>query len=87
MTKEQLDAIVGLLVGTQTAIVTLSDYLSKTGVLNKDELSTHFSATADLLPSDLQNRSLIAMILRQVSSGIASTQENNPEAEIRQLLH
>ncbi|VVD74626.1 hypothetical protein PHO31112_00770 [Pandoraea horticolens] len=87
MTKEQLNVIVGLLAGTQTAVVTLADYLSKSGVLSKSDLAQHFSATVTGLPEEMNNRALIAMVLRQISDGLNAVQDQTAEDQIRKLLH
>lgn len=87
MTKEQLNVIVGLLAGTQTAVVTLADYLSKTGMLSKPDLAKHFSTTATGLPEEMHNRALIATVLQQISDGLNAVQDQTAEDQIRKLLH
>lgn len=88
MTKEQLDVIVGLLAGMQTAIVHLSNIICvRTGVTPED-LATSFEETAEAIPAEARNRELIQLALRQVAAGIRGSGAG-PEWErlISRLLH
>lgn len=73
MNKEQIEAIVGLLSGMQTAIVHLSNVICiRTGATQED-LATSFEETAEAIPAEVRNRELIQISLRQVAAGIRNS--------------
>ena len=84
MTKEQLDVIVGLIMGTEVAIMALVDALKNGGVqIDKGEIAAHFDRSAVANESD---QKLVAMVLRHIASGLRHT-ETNAADEISRLLH
>lgn len=86
MTDAQLKIIVGLVTGCQTAIITLTDYLSKIEALDKTDIAQHFENTAFNIPIETQQRELIRMVLQQVAQGIRSVKPSDPDP-IEQLFH
>ena len=73
MTPQQLQAIVGLMAGMQTAIVHLYNALcAKTGI-SQEDLATSFEETAAAIPAEMTNREAIQVVLRQVASGIRNS--------------
>jgi hypothetical protein len=87
MTKEQLDVIVGLIAGTQTAIIVLAAALKHNGVpLDLGALAAHFDRSAEAVPTGARNQKLISMVLRHVATGLRDPGVN-PAEEISRLLH
>ncbi len=86
MTKEQLQIVVGLITGCQTAMITMADHLSRLDVLDKAALADHFENTAAAIPEATQQRELIALVLRQVAQGMRSVKASDPDA-IQKLFH
>ncbi len=84
MTKEQLDVIVGLITGTEVAILALVDALKLTGLsIDKSAIAAHFERSAMANEGD---QKLTAMVLRHVASGLRQG-GIDPSAEISRLLH
>lgn len=70
MNKEQMDTVVGLLSGMQTAVVHLSNVLCVHTGVSPDDLATSFEETGEAIPADVKNRQLLQLVLRQVAAGI-----------------
>ncbi|AYR25781.1 hypothetical protein [Herbaspirillum rubrisubalbicans] len=85
MEKQQLDKLVGLIGGCETAIVTLADCLHKAGVLDKEALSAHYDATAHALPQEIPHREVIQMVLGHIARGLRSAKDQ--EDLIGTLFH
>ena len=88
MTKEQLEIIVGLFAGVQTALVHLVNTLDSKGVLARGEIAASFRDTANAVPAEVRNREQVVLVLNQLARGIESS-NYGPElvAEIKRLLH
>lgn len=88
MTEQQLNVIVGLVAGMQTALVHLSNVVARHGGISPEELAGSFEATAEAVPAETLNRALIQMALQQIASGVRSSNAG-PEFEtlMRKLLH
>ena len=86
MNKQQLDTVVGLIGGCETALITMADYLSSLNLLDKQALANHFDATATNLDANIQHRHLLEMVLRQVASGLRSTSASD-QSSIQALFH
>jgi hypothetical protein len=84
---KQLETIIGLFAGMQTALVHLCKTLENKGVATSAELQQSFEATANALPEDLANRQLAQVVLRQIAAGLASPMSAPPEDGIRKALH
>jgi len=88
MTKEQLETLVGLLSGMQTAIVHLSNIVAKQSNIPLDDLANSFVQVGENIPLDVPNRHLIQLALKQVASGIQSSSGNGGWSdELSRLLH
>jgi hypothetical protein len=86
MTKEQLEIIVGLFAGMETAIAHLVNSLESLHVISSVDIAASLRSTADTLPPERRNREHIALVLRQIALSI----EKEPGAlgdQIRRLLH
>ncbi|MEX0732880.1 MAG: hypothetical protein WED00_05865 [Aquisalimonadaceae bacterium] len=87
MTKEQLEVIVGLVAGVETAIVTLAKGLEAQGVIRDSQsLVTLFEDQAAALPNDVRNKELIALVLKHVATGLRG-EGHDPGPEIARQLH
>ncbi|MDD5391162.1 MAG: hypothetical protein PHD37_17635 [Gallionellaceae bacterium] len=88
MTEKQLQVIVGLLAGMQTANVHLANVLChKTGI-SHDDLASSFEETAEAIPASVANRELMQIVLRQISSGIRNAGAGGDFHELmHRLLH
>lgn len=89
MEKAQMEVIVGLFAGVQTAIVHVCKLLEGSGLGTSEQIAESFRGTADGLPETVHMRPLVHMVLMQIASGIASSQPMQQEAtdKIRDLLH
>lgn len=88
MTKEQLEIIVGLIAGVQTAVVHMVSVLDTKGVAAKGEMADSFRGTAASVPPSVPSQAVIAMVLNQIASGIdQSGTHDESVAAIRKLLH
>jgi len=70
MNKEQMEIIVGLLCGMQSAIVHLSNVICLHTGTDKEDLATSFEEAATAIPAEAQNQPLIQLALQQVAAGI-----------------
>lgn len=88
MTDKQLEVIVGLMAGMQTAIVHMANVLAKSANINHEDLATSFEETAEAIPAEVKNRALLQIALRQVASGMRNSGAG-PEwdALMSRLLH
>ncbi len=88
MNPQQLQVIVGLMAGMQTAIVHLSNMLSyKTGI-SREEMAISFEETAAAISAEVNNRELMQLALRQVALGIRNSGAGEEwEQLISRLLH
>lgn len=88
MNQQQLNVIVGLLAGMQTAIVHLSNVVAENTGVNREDLATSFDATAEAIPAEVNNREFLQLSLRQVASGIRNSGAGKEyEQLISRLLH
>jgi hypothetical protein len=88
MNEQQLNVIIGLFAGVQTAVVHLANLLAVNANIPRENVAASFSETARSLPPDIANRELTALVLRQISAGIQNSALNADAAnEIRRLLH
>lgn len=62
MTKEQLDFIVAMIAGQQTATVHLSLMFAEQAGVSKDLVAESFRQTAELLGQDVMNREIIVTV-------------------------
>ena len=88
MTEKQLDTIIGLIAGLQTAVVHLSNTLVAHTDLSRAAIAQSFVATAENVPEQARNRALIQLTLRQIASGIeSSNMGDEADLQLRRLLH
>ncbi|HEG4372762.1 hypothetical protein [Klebsiella oxytoca] len=90
MTKEQLDLIVAMLAGHQTATVHLSLLFAEQAGISKGLVADSFRRTAELLEQDVMNRDTIVTVLNQIAKGIDTStteQQKNIEEIIKNVLH
>ena len=89
MNDKQLETIVGLFGGLQNALIAVVDKLGNQQPEKRAEMAAHLRASADHVPSDIKQRELFVMVLKQLALGLESVQGTNPEiaAEIKRLLH
>lgn len=89
MEKAQMEVIVGLFAGLQTAIVHMCKLMESNGLASSEQLAQSFRGTAEGLPDTVHLRPLVQLVLMQIASGIASTQPMEQDAadQIRELLH
>ena len=87
MTKDQLQAIVGLLTGTQAAVTHLANVLCNKVGISHENLAKSFEETASAVPAETLNRDLIQVSLRQVASGIRDTRNQEWEKALDRILH
>ena len=88
MTEKQLQTIVALLSGTQLAIVHLSNIIRHQHGISPEEIASSFEQSGENIPSNVADRDLIQMVLRQIASGIrGSSAGPEYEALLSRLLH
>lgn len=88
MTKEQLETIVGLIAGMQTAVVHLSNVMCLRTGITPDDLARSFEETGAAIPEGARNRELMQLVLRQVAAGIRGSGAGAEwERLVSRLLH
>lgn len=88
MTEKQLQVIVGLMAGMQTAIVHMANVLAEHAKISHEDLAASFETTAEGVPPEAMNQALIQLALRQVASGIRDSAAGPEwEALMSRLLH
>lgn len=88
MDKAQLETVVGLLSGMQTAVVHLSNVLCLHTGITPEDLATSFEETGAAIPAEVRNRELLQIVLHQVASGIRGSGAGAEwERLISRLLH
>lgn len=70
MPDKQLEIILALFAGVQTAIAHLSTVVGCQARISPDDLARSFEATAEATPPDTNNRELILLVLNQIAFGI-----------------
>jgi hypothetical protein len=88
MTEEQLETIVSLFCGLETAVAHLATVFESKGVASRTEVAQSFRATAMGIPQNVKSGPIITFVLNRVASTIEhSTELSQKENEIRHLLH
>lgn len=88
MTKDQLDTIVGLFSGLQLGLVHLANTVANNTGASRESIAQSFVATADLVPEGVNNRDLIAFVLKSIAAGIGKSESSaETAAEVRKMLH
>jgi len=70
MNDKQLQVIVGLMAGMQTALVHMANVVAHHANVSHEDLATSFEETGAAVPDEVRNREMIQLVLRQVASGI-----------------
>lgn len=70
MENKELNVIVGLFTGVQTAIVHICNIISKGDQDIKKGIAESFRGTAEKLPRDITNRDIIGLVLNQIAEGL-----------------
>lgn len=88
MTEQQLQIIVSLMSGMQISIVHLANLLAATCSTNPEDIAASFEETANKIPEDAVNRTVIQLVLRQVAVGIRGSGAGEEwNALLSRLLH
>lgn len=84
MKDEKFNAIVGLIAGLETAVVTLAKAMQEQGVIKDiDRVAEVFEQQIQALP---ENREMIAMVLAHVVSGLRDP-GHDPSSDLSRRLH
>lgn len=89
MNDEQLERIVAICMGLETAISHLATILESKGVASKSEIAQSFQATAMGIPQNVKAGPIIAVVLNRIAKSIEHSAQQSEESatEMRKLLH
>ena len=78
MNPTQLELLTSMIAGMQLAIVQFSKVVAHNGNITPDAIAASFDETTAAVPEGTINREIIQMMIKQISSGIRSS-EAGPE--------